>query len=315
MPTCVITGGAGFIGSHLAAALVNAGWSVRILDNLDTGRRENLAEIADRVSLHIGDVRDPRVLEAVVTGADVVFHLAAMVSVPKSVVDPLTCHEICASGTLNVLLAARKANVRRVVYAGSSSAYGDAGSGAIPETSLLQAISPYAAAKLAGEHYCTALATVSPLETVRLRFFNVFGPKQDPSSPYSGVISLFCTRLLAGQAPTIFGDGLQTRDFVYVQDVVNALRLAAERPGVSGQVFNIGTGKPTTVRQLADTIGHLLGSVIEPVFAPPRAGDIRESLADIVAARTFLGYEPAVALEQGLAACIDYYQRARTQSK
>jgi Nucleoside-diphosphate-sugar epimerases len=305
MKTALVTGGAGFIGSHLARSLVQTGVAVRVLDDLSTGNAHNLADVADRIQFIPGDVRDLSADAAAVQGVDVVFHLAAMVSVPLSVKEPERCHAICATGTLKVLEAAAAAGVRRVVYAGSSSAYGDAGQGAIAESAPLRPMSPYAAAKLAGEHYCQAWSAVSNLETVRLRFFNVFGPNQDPSSPYSGVISIFTKLAREGGAPTIYGDGLQTRDFVYVGDVVRALRLAAETPGVNGEVFNIGRGHAVTLLELLSEVGAAAGVKLAPQFAPPRTGDIKHSLADVAAARHRLGFAAEVALVDGLKRCLD----------
>jgi UDP-glucose 4-epimerase len=308
MRRCLVTGGAGFIGSHLATALVERGDDVRVLDNLSTGKRENLAHLAGRVTLIEGSILDEAALREAMRDVEIVFHHAAMVSVPKSVADPIGCHELCATGTLKVLMAAQAAKVRRLVYAASSSAYGGDVSVPTDEAQPILALSPYAAGKLAGEHYCSAFAATTDLETVRLRYFNIFGPRQDPSSPYSGVISIFCSKLLRGESPTIFGDGLQTRDFVPVANVAQANLLAAERPNVSGRVFNIGCGGRITLLDLLNAINRLLGTNIEANFAAARAGDVRESQADITAARTFLGYEPKVSFEHGLRECLDYYR-------
>src|SRR5262245_37943139 len=233
MKAALVTGGAGFIGSHLTRSLVRSGVAVRVLDDLSTGNSHNLADVVDDIEFMPSDVGDLSAVAAAVSGVDVVFHLAAMVSVPQSVEEPDRCHAVCATGTLNVLQAAAAAGVRRVVYAGSSSAYGDAGEDAIVETSPLRPMSPYAAAKLSGELYCQTWSAISNLETVRLRFFNVFGPNQDPSSPYSGVISIFSKLAMEGGTPTIYGDGLQTRDFIFVEDVVAALQKAANAPGIN----------------------------------------------------------------------------------
>jgi UDP-glucose 4-epimerase len=308
MATCLITGGAGFIGSHLADHLVGNGWTVRVLDDFSTGKRDNLSAIAGKITMLEGSILDRDALRRALVGVEVVFHEAAMVSVPQSVVDPVRCHEVCATGTLQLLQTAKDGGVRRVVYAGSASAYGDVSGGAIPESSPLEPRSPYAAAKLAGEHYCAAFAAVTGLETVRLRYFNVFGPRQDPSSPYSGVISLFCTQLLRGEQPQIYADGRQTRDFVFVTDVAEANRLAAVVPEISGRVFNIGTGRSTSVLELFHTIARLLGVSIEPRFAPARVGDVRHSLADAGAAASVLGFVPVVSLETGLRQCISFYR-------
>ena len=284
---------------------------MRVLDNLSTGKRENLAHLGDRVELIVGDVRDADCVAQAMTSVQVVFHEAAMVSVPLSVEKPLECHEICATGTLRVLDAARAAGVRRLVFAGSASAYGDAAQCPTTESCLLSPQSPYAAAKLAAEHYCSAYSANTPLETVRLRYFNVFGPRQDPTSPYSGVISIFCDKLLAGQQPTIFGDGLQSRDFVSVANIVRANRLAAQTPGVDGRVFNIGAGGRISLLELLQALNALLGTAIEPTFGPVRAGDVRHSQADITAARTGLGYEPSTTFQQGLAECLEHFKTGR----
>lgn len=308
MRRCLVTGGGGFIGSHLATSLALDGWQVRVLDDFSTGKRSNLEHIADRVQIIEGDVGDAALLAKAMAGVEVVFHKAAMVSVPRSVEEPARCHELCATATLKVLMAALAAGARRVVYAASSSAYGGPVRCPTDENQPILALSPYAAGKLAGEHYCSAFAATTKLETVRLRYFNVFGPRQDPSSPYSGVISIFCSRMLKGEAPTIHGDGLQSRDFVPVANVVQANRRAAEAKGVSGQVFNIGCGGRITLLDLVAALNRLLGTSIEPQFSAPRAGDVRESQADISAARSALGYEPRVSFEQGLADCLAYYR-------
>jgi UDP-glucose 4-epimerase len=239
----------------------------------------------------------------------VIYHLAALPSVVKSVEEPLACHEICATGTLLVLDAARRAGVRRLIYAASSSAYGDQPGDTRTEDDALIPLSPYAAAKLAGEHYCASCTVVYGLETVRLRFFNVFGPRQDAKSPYSGVIALFIDALSAGRKPTIFGDGLQARDFVYVSNVVDALYRAAHTPGIGGKVYNIGSGGSTTILELVEHLNRLLGSKITPVHAPARAGDVRISQADISKARTELGYDPTITFAEGLQRTLEYARR------
>lgn len=304
MAIALVTGGAGFIGSHLAERLLETGWQVRVLDDLSTGKRAHLAAIADQVDFVEGSINDAALLTESLTNVDVVFHLAAMVSVPRSIADPRDCHLRCASGTLEVLLAARAAGVRRVVYPGSASAYGAECPCPMDENAPLLALSPYAAGKLAGEHYCTTMSATTALETVRLRFFNVFGPRQDPSSPYSGVISLFCARMARGESPTIYGDGLQTRDFVYVADVVQALSLAATATNVNGRVFNIGSGSACTVLGLAEEINVVMGTRLAPQFAPARPGEVRHSQANIHAARLALGYQPRVSLRAGLTRCL-----------
>jgi UDP-glucose 4-epimerase len=302
----LVTGGAGFIGSHLVDALATRGWAVRVLDDGSTGNFANLAGLPQRIDLIKGSVTDQMTVDHAASGCDAIFHLAALPSVTKSVEAPLLSHEICATGTLRVLDAARRLGVRRVVYAASSSAYGDQPGAFRKESDPLLPLSPYAAAKLAGEHYCTAATASYGLETVRLRFFNVFGPRQDAKSPYSGVIALFLTALLQGKTPTIFGDGLQARDFVPVANVVDALLLAAESGAAVGQVYNIGTGQSVTLLDLVRQLNELLGASIAPRHAPPRAGDIRFSCADIAQARRDLGFAPKVTFAEGLARTLDW---------
>ena len=308
MRTILVTGGAGFIGSHLADALAARGDRVRVLDDLSTGKLANLDAVQGRAEFIQGSVADAGIVEAAMRGVELVFHEAAIASVPKSVEAPLETHDACVTGTLTVLDAARRAGVRRVVYAASSSAYGDTPTSAKRESDLPAPISPYGAAKLAAEYYCQACAATYGIETVCLRYFNIFGPRQDPSSPYSGVISLFITALLGGRQPTIFGDGLQSRDFCYVGNVVRANLLAAETPGISGRVFNLGSGRATTLLELLEALGGIIGVKPKPTFAAPRSGDIRESLADITHVRKSLGYEPNVGLEPGLAKTVEFYQ-------
>jgi UDP-glucose 4-epimerase len=302
---CLVTGGAGFIGSHLTEALVAGGHTVRVLDDLSSGTVANLASVKDRVQRIQGSVTAPELVRKAVAGCDVVYHLAALPSVAKSVEQPLASHDVCATGTLTVLDAARQAGVRRVVYAASSSAYGDQPGDVRRETDALIPLSPYAAAKLAGEHYCQCCHAVYGLETVRLRFFNVFGPRQDAKSPYSGVISLFSAAMAKGQAPTVYGDGLQTRDFVYVANVVQALLRAAQAPQAVGNVYNIGNGKSVTILELVQHLNQLLGTKLKAIHAPPRAGDVRHSLADISLARRDLNYEPIVSFPDGLSRTLE----------
>jgi UDP-glucose 4-epimerase len=305
---CLVTGGAGFIGSHMTEALVAVGQTVRVLDDLSSGNVANLAGVKDRVQLIHGSVTAPELVRQAVAGCDVVYHLAALPSVAKSVEQPLASHDICATGTLTVLDAARLAGVRRVVYAASSSAYGDQPGDLRRESDALMPMSPYAAAKLAGEHYCQCCYAVYALETVRLRFFNVFGPRQDAKSPYSGVISLFSAAMAKGQAPTVYGDGLQTRDFVYVANVVQALLNASQAPQAVGKVYNIGNSRSVTILELVEHLNRLLGTKLKAVHVPPRAGDVRHSLADISLARRDLGYEPTVSFPDGLARTLNALQ-------
>jgi UDP-glucose 4-epimerase len=304
----LVTGGAGFIGSHLVEGLAAAGRPVRVLDEFSTGVRDNLASVRPAPEIIDGDVADPVAVARAVQGAGVVFHLAALASVQKSVESPADTHRVCALGTLNVLDAARRAGVRRVVYAGSSSAYGIPAGEVQTEEDPVAPLSPYAAAKLAGEMYAQAFAATYGLETVRLRFFNIFGPRQRADSPYSGVIALFVAALAADRSPTIFGDGQQSRDFTYVTDVVQALLRAAERPGISGRVYNIGTGRSVSVLDLVNALNRLLGKQVAARHAPARAGDVRHSRADVSRARRELGYDPAVAFEDGLAETLRWYR-------
>jgi UDP-glucose 4-epimerase len=309
---CLVTGGAGFIGSHLVEALTTAGRKVRVLDDLSTGHRDNLAGVHPVPELIEGDVADLASVKRAVAETGVVFHLAALASVAKSLDAPDETHRVCATGTLNVLDAARRAGVRRVVYAASSSAYGIPMGDVQAETDPVMALSPYAAAKLAGELYAESFTTSFGLETVRLRFFNVYGPRQRADSPYSGVIALFASALSAGRTPIIHGDGLQSRDFVYVTDVVQALMKAATAAGVAGRVFNIGTGRQTTVLDLVASLNRLLGTKVVPDHGPARPGDVRHSRADITRARRELGFEPSIAFEHGLARSLEWLNSGRS---
>ena len=305
----LVTGGAGFIGSHIAEALVGRGDKVRVLDNLSTGFESNLAAIGDAIEFVEGDLVDAATVARVVEGVDCIFHEAALASVPRSVECPLDTNAACVTGTVTLLDAARRAGVRRVVYAASSSAYGEQPQSSKRETDLPAPISPYGAAKLAAEYYCRAFAATYGLETVALRYFNVFGPRQDPGSPYSAVIPLFITAMLAGRSPVIYGDGLQSRDFTFVANVVQANLLAAEVPDVAGRVLNVANGRSIDLLALIDALNELLGTDVKPVHDPPRPGDIRESMADITQARALLGYEPQVDFHRGLRRSIDYYRQ------
>jgi UDP-glucose 4-epimerase len=301
----LVTGGAGFIGSHIAQRLVSEGHTVRILDNLSSGKRENFAAFAKDVEFIEADVRDAPQVDYYAAGCDVIFHQAAVVSVPYSVEHPQETHDVNIQGTLNVLLAAKKRGVRRVVFACSAAVYGDDPQLPKRETMAQVPISPYGVEKAAGEMYMRAWSKLYGVETVSLRYFNVFGERQDPSSPYSGVISIFTSRALAGQNVTIFGDGKQSRDFVYVANVVDANMLAATKPGASGRAYNVGCGKKTTLLELLATIAKIVGREITPKHEAPRAGDIVESVADIALIRRELGYEPKVGVEEGLRRLID----------
>ena len=303
--TCLVTGGAGFIGSHLVAWLLDQGWKVRVLDDFSTGKRDNLVPFGKRIELYHGSVTLPSDVDSATAGCEVVFHLAALPSVSQSIADPLTMHTICATGTLNILKAARDKGVRRVVYASTAAAYGDQPGDVRRESDPLIPLSPYAAAKLAGEHYCSCFAAVYGLETVRLRFFNVFGPRQDPKSPYTGVIAIFLAALREGRAPTINGDGLHARDFVYVENVVHAISLAGSAKAASGGVYNIGIGSAITLLDLVGELNALLGTSIPAQHGPERPGDIRHSQADISAARRDLAYDPAISFREGLKRTIE----------
>jgi len=305
----LVTGGAGFIGSNIAEALVRRGDSVRVLDNLSTGHLSNMDGFRDRIEFIEGDVTDVKAVARAVEGVDCVFHEAALASVPASVERPLDSHAACATGVVTMLDCARRAGVRRVVYAASSAAYGDQPTSTKRETDLPAPLSPYAAAKAAGEFYCQAFWSTFGLETVAIRYFNVFGPRQDPNSQYSAVIPLFITVMLSGRQPVIYGDGRQSRDFSFVANVVHANLLAADAPGVAGRTINAADGRSIDLLKLLELLNRLLGTNIEPRFAPARPGDIRESQADITLARKLLGYEPQVDFEEGLRRSIDYYRK------
>jgi len=309
MAKIFITGIAGFIGSSLARALVQAGHDVRGVDNLSTGRIENISEILSSAEFVQGDIRDGKLMHRLCEGREVVFHEAALPSVPKSVIDPRASHEANVEGTLEVLLAARDAGVRRVVYAASSSAYGE--SETLPKHEGMQTapLSPYAVQKLAGEHYMQAFSRVYDIETVSLRYFNVFGPYQGANSPYSGVLAKFITRMLKGETPTIFGDGSQSRDFTYIGNVVDANILAAFAPAekVNGAVYNIACGERISLLETYQILGEMLSFPHQPNFGPPRTGDIRHSLADIRRAKQDLGYAPQIDFIEGLRRTVDWY--------
>jgi UDP-glucose 4-epimerase len=300
----LVTGGGGFIGSNLVRALLARGDDVRVLDNFSTGNRANLEGLD--VEVVEGELRSYERVHNAVRGVDVVFHLGALGSVPRSVQDPLTSSAVNVEGTLNVLLAARDENVRRVVFSSSSSVYGTRRELPVTEETPPDPISPYGVAKLAAERYCVSFARVyEHLESVVLRYFNVFGPRQSPHSQYAAVIPLFVSAIERGDPITIFGDGEQSRDFTYVENVVDATIRAAEVPEANGRMFNVSAGRPATVNELADALGRIMQRDVERQFAPPRAGDIRDSWAEISAARDVLGYEPRVELEEGLRRTVD----------
>lgn len=311
----LVTGGAGFIGSSIARALVARGADVRVLDNFSSGKRDNLVGLEDRARVVEGSILDDRALDEALAGVEVVFHEAAIPSVPRSVAEPVANHEANATGTVKVLEAARRNGVRRVVYAGSSSAYGETPVLPKVETMAASPLSPYAATKLAGENACRAWAHVYGLETVVLRYFNVFGPHQDPKSEYAAVVPKFVTSALEGRAPTIYGDGTQSRDFCYIDNVVDANLKASEAPGVSGEVFNIACGEAIDLNQVVRMISQIVsepaGRTLEAHYEPARAGDVKHSLADIAKARKLLGYAPAVTFKDGLVRTVDWYRARR----
>jgi len=305
----LVTGVAGFIGRSIAAALLARGEAVRGIDNLITGKRSNLAGLEAMEFLE-GDLTDPAACAKACAGVEIVFHEAALASVPRSVADPVATNANCVDATLNVLVAAHAAGVRRVIYAGSSSAYGDTPTLPKQEDMLPNPISPYAVAKLAGEHYMRVFARVYGVETVVLRYFNVFGPYQDPTSHYSGVLAIFCRKMLAGEQPTIFGDGEQSRDFTYIENVVHANLLAASAPAekVAGQMMNVATATRITLNQTFEILRELTGYSGRPAYAESRAGDIRDSLADIQRAGKLLDYKPVVDFREGLRRTVDWYR-------
>jgi nucleoside-diphosphate-sugar epimerase len=308
----LVTGGAGFVGSHIAAALAGAGARVRVLDDLSTGHVENLEEIGGAVEFVRGALTDADALARALEGVEVVFHEAAIPSVPRSVENPEVTHRACVEGTFALLVAAQRAGVRRLVYAASSSAYGDQPTLPKIEDMRPEPLSPYAAAKLVGEYYCQVWARVYGFETVSLRYFNVFGPRQDPSSPYSGVISRFIAALASGQRPVIYGDGEQSRDFTYISNVVDGNLRAAETAQGVGQVINVATGRRTTLNELLDALKRITGRTdAEAEYREQRVGDVRHSLADITRARKFLGYEPKVGLEEGLQKTLEWWKQSR----
>lgn len=311
MALYLVTGGAGFIGSHLAEELVCRGEQVRVVDSLVTGTRRNLAHLS-RIDFIDGDLADLDVARRAVDGVDVVLHQAAIPSVPRSVQDPITSHRANVAASLNVLVAARDAGVKRLVYAGSSSVYGDAPTLPKLEAMPTAPLSPYALQKLVAEQYCQMFTRLYGLETVTTRYFNVFGPRQDPSSPYSGVISLFISALCEGRQPTIYGDGEQTRDFTYVANVVDGVLRACHAPGAAGEVINVATGGRISLNQLFRAVRDLVGAQVEPMYAAARQGDVRDSQADIQKAGRLLGYEPTVSFDEGVRKTLEWYRASQT---
>ena len=307
MANYLVTGGAGFIGSHISEELVRRGQRVRVVDSLVTGYTRNLR---DGVEFVQGDLADPAVAKAAVAGMDYVIHQAAIPSVPRSVEKPEESHRANVDGTLQILLASRDAKIKRIVFAGSSSVYGD--TVVLPKTEVMPTnpLSPYALQKLMGEMYLKMFTRLYGLETVTTRYFNVFGPRQDPGSPYSGVISLFIKALSEGTQPVIYGDGEQTRDFTFVTNVVDGVLRAVETPGVSGEVFNVATNNRTSLNELLATLKKIFGSNVEPIYREARTGDVRDSQADITKAQKLLGYKPIVGLEEGLRKTVEWYREA-----
>jgi nucleoside-diphosphate-sugar epimerase len=306
----LVTGGAGFIGSHIVERLVQDGHSVRVLDDFSAGKEENLAPMIDKIELVRGDIRNMEVVRDAVKDMEIVFHEAALGSVPRSVADPQTTHDVNITGTLNILLAARDAKVRRVVFASSSSVYGETPELPKHEKMTPQPLSPYALSKLTGEHYISVFNQVYGFEAVALRYFNIFGARQDPNSHYAAVMPKFAMALLNGEHPLIFGDGLQSRDFTYVENVVGANLLASQAEGIAGRAFNVACGGRYTLLELLGKMKEFMGSDIEPIHESPRAGDVRDSQASIEAAQQGFGYRVTVDFEEGLRRTVDWYRNA-----
>jgi UDP-glucose 4-epimerase len=311
MAVYLVTGGAGFIGSNIVEELLTKGARVRVIDNFATGKRENLGPFKSRIDFREVDICDLESLKAAVRGADFVLHQAAIPSVPKSVLDPITSHNADLTGTLHVLWAAKEAGVKRVVYAASSSAYGDSPQLPKQEDLPSKAISPYGLMKYVGEEYCRLFTQLYGVETVSLRYFNVFGPRQDPSSQYSGVLSRFITAMLAGKRPVIHGDGEQSRDFTYVSNVVQGNLLACHAPNAAGQMYNLACGRSINLNEVVGLLNQILGTNLKPVYEAPRVGDIRHSLAEISRAAHDLNYSPAIQFEEGLRMTVEWYRQQR----
>jgi len=310
----LVTGGAGFIGSNTVDELVRRGHSVVVLDDLSSGKEDNLAEVRNKITFIKGGITDIEVVRKAMHEAEYVLHLGARTSVPRSVKDPIETNKINIDGTLNVLVAAKELKVKRVVFAASSSAYGETPTLPKVETMQPQPISPYGVTKFVGELYAQTFGRCYGLENVSLRYFNIFGPRQDPGSPYSGVLAKFCTAFLEDTPPVVFGDGEQTRDFTYVENAVHANLLACEAPNVSGKVFNVGVGGRVSLNAVLRELGKITGKTMEAKYEPPREGDIRDSQADISQAREFLGYKPQVSFEEGLARTFEWYRETQTKA-
>ena len=310
----LVTGGAGFIGSNTVDELVRRGHSVVVLDDFSSGKEENLTEVRNKITFIKGSITDIEVVRKAMHEAEYVLHLAAKTSVPRSVKDPIETNKINIDGTLNVLVAAKELKVKRVVFAASSSAYGETPTLPKVETMQAEPISPYGVTKYVGELYGQAFGRCYGLENVALRYFNIFGPRQDPSSPYSGVLAKFCSAFLEDTQPVVFGDGEQTRDFTYVENAVQANLLACEAPSVSGKVFNVGVGGRVSLNEVVRVLGKISGKTLETKYEPPRDGDIRDSQADISQARELLGYEPQVSFEEGLSRTYEWYRATQTRA-
>lgn len=308
MATYLVTGGAGFIGSHIVHRLVADGQKVRVLDNFSTGKRANLADVMDRIEVIEGDLRSYDACLLACKGVEIVFHEGALPSVPKSVADPRSSHDCNINGTFNVLMAARDCACRRVIYAASSSAYGDQAESPKRESMRPAPLSPYAVNKLVGEYYLRAFYECYGLETISLRYFNVFGPRQDPKSQYAAAIPAFVSAILNDKPPTIYGDGEQTRDFTYIDNVVHGNMLAAKAPKLSGEVVNVACSESVTVNHTIELINNLLGKNVKPIYTDVRPGDVKHSLADITLARKIIGFEPVVKFDEGLRRAIEWYR-------
>jgi UDP-glucose 4-epimerase len=313
MTTFLVTGGAGFIGSHLVEALLKQGHTVRVVDNFSTGKQANLAQFINDIELHKISITDFDALSVAMKGVDYVFHEAAIASVPRSIDDPKTCHDVNVTGTFNVLCTARDAGVKRVVYAASSSAYGDIEGEYKREDMPPRPLSPYGAAKLAAEHYMKVFYEVYGLETVSLRYFNVFGPRQDPNSEYAAVIPKFALRMMIDESPIIYGDGLQSRDFTFIDNIVHGNLLAITSPKAAGQMFNLACGGRYSLLDVVKILNSHMSKDIEPIFEPSRTGDIKHSRADINKAGELLGYEPIITFEEGISRTVDWFAKQPSQ--
>ncbi|MBW8039338.1 MAG: SDR family oxidoreductase [Planctomycetes bacterium] len=309
MEKCLVTGGAGFIGSNICRKLISQGCFVRVVDNLLTGKKSNLKDVIDKIEFIEADMGDEQIARTAMKNIDVVLHQGALPSVPRSVDEPAATHKHCVDATFTLLLVARDAGIKRFVYASSSSAYGDTPTSPKVETMLPQPLSPYAVGKLVGEYYCSVFYKVFGLETISLRYFNVFGPHQDPTSQYAAAIPAFVTAILKDTPPTVYGDGLQSRDFTYVDNVVQANLLAARADHTAGDVINIACGQAVTVNETIEVINTTVDKNIKPIYTDPRPGDVKHSLADITAAENLIGFKPKVPFKQGLQLAIDWYRK------